>query len=319
MKQLPLEQWIDLDRRNPAPTFFARPAWARAIAQERPSLAAAPLLASNGVLVPTMKTARARLPFREHIAFPMGGYTAYLDGSNRPVDAAAATKATAELVAHAHHARLIPWPLAEGPHVERTATVRTYETAVIDCTNGYDAALAGVRGVTRRMAGQAERRGVVCERSGIEGLDQYYEILREASIGWGLARPPISRELLESVFRYGGDDAHLWFARLEGEAIGGGVVLFGADELFFWSAAMRREFGTYRPSNALNLRLIKLACERGVRWYNLGASEGLEGVARFKHDLGARGISYSEITMMHPAFALYERVKDRVRHVRRTA
>lgn len=319
MKTLALEEWITLDRRNPGPTFFARPAWARAIAHEYPSLEPSPLVSPNDVLVPTMKTAHARLPFREHIAFPLGGYTAFLDAANRPVDAAAATRAVRALSSVAHHARFIPWPLAPMPSPKSGSMTRTYETAVIDCVQGYETALAGVRGVTRRMAGQAQRRGVICVRSGSEGLDRYYGMLREASVGWGLPRPPISRALLEAVFNYGGDDAQLWFAQLDGEAIGGGVVLLGADELFFWSAAMRRDFSKYRPSNALNLRLIQLACERGVRWYNLGASEGLDGVARFKHDLGARGIAYNEITVMHPAFALYERMKNGVRHVRRTA
>lgn len=310
MKELALSDWIAMDRANPAPTFFARPAWARALAAERPSLAPSALVSGNGVVVPTMKT-RSKLRFRDHVAFPLGGYTAFLDEQNRPVDKHRATTAFAQLAHALHHLRATAWPLAEVPSPPDNVECRTHETAVIDCSNGFDAALANIRGVTRRMAGQAERRGVVCERGTLEDLDTYYEILREASVGWGLARPPVSRSLLESVFRYGGDDAQVWFARLDGKAIGGGIILFGADELFFWSAAMRREYGRHRPSNALNLRLIRAACERGVRWYNLGASEGLEGVARFKSDLGATGITYNEYAARHPAFALYERLRTR--------
>lgn len=319
MNAIDLNEWIERDRNAPAPTFFARPAWAMAVAAERPALAPAPLLSRGGVLIPAMKTVQSRLPLRDVVAFPMGGYTAFLDARNRPVHADAATRAARELARSMHHARYIPWPLGAVPQTLPGAHVREYETAVIDCGGGIDAALANVRGVTRRMAGQAERRGVVCERGSVEELDTYYEMLREASVGWGLAKPPISRELLEAVFRFGGDDAQLWFAKLDGAPIGGGVVLFGSDELFFWSAAMRREFGKYRPSNALNFRLIALACERGVRWYNLGASEGLEGVARFKHDLGAQGVPYAEHTVMHPAFAVYSRMKNRVRPTGRTA
>jgi hypothetical protein len=164
-----------------------------------------------------------------------------------------------------------------------------------------------MRGVTRRMVGQAIRRGVSCELQAADrrGLDLYYDMLREASTGWGLTQPTISRVLLDAVAARGGEDVELWFAMLEGEPIAGGVVLFGSDELFFWSAAMRREFSRFRPSNALNARLIERACERRVRWYNLGASEGLSGVERFKTDLGAVGIPYSRLTARTPAYRAY--------------
>ncbi len=311
MRALRIDEWLERDRAHPAPTFFARPAWAQAMAAEYPSLIPSALCATNGVVVPTMRT-QSRMHFRDHVAFPLGGYTAFLDEHNRPVDDDAATDALDELVQNLHHLRVTPWPLAPQPRAPKDARVRIFETATIDCSHGLDPALANVRGVTRRMAGQAERRGVTVERAGSVHLDTYYEMLVQASVGWGLARPPISRRLLDAVFSFGGDDAQLWLAYLEGEPIAGGVILFGSDELFFWSAAMRRECGRYRPSNALNLRLIRAACERGVRWYNLGASEGLEGVARFKSDLGAASVPYPEYSTRHAAFALYEHVRARV-------
>ncbi len=58
---------------------------------------------------------------------------------------------------------------------------------------------------------------------------------------------------------------------------------------------MLAEFGRLRPSNALNFALLHAAAARGMQWYNLGSSEGLPGVARFKKDLGARNIAYREV------------------------
>lgn len=312
MNELSLREWMERDRVRAAPSFFARPAWALALAHEYPSLVPSVLLASNGVAIPTMRTARTRVCFRDHVAFPLGGYSVFLAEDNTAADSQRATHALAEAARALHHLRIAPWPLGPLPQSPARTAIREYETAVIDCSRGFDAAVAGVRGVTRRMAGQAERRGVVCERAAAAEIGTYYQILGEASVGWGLARPPISRRLLEAVFRYGGDDAQLWLARVDGTTVGGGVVLFGSEELFFWSAAMRRDFARHRPSNALNMRLIHLACERGVRWYNLGASEGLEGVARFKSDLGARSVSYPEFTSRHPAYVWYERVREGV-------
>ncbi len=321
IRTLDLQDWIAFDSEHPAPTFFARPAWARALADAFPALVPAPLrVGIDGItyLVPTMQSRHVRLNFREHLAFPLGGYSCVLDERGGLADDATAHAVLQSLARHVDHLRIIPWPL--GPAITvRGARQRVYETAVIDCSNGFDAVLGNVRGVTRRMAGQAQRRGVVCDRADESVLPAYFDILREASIGWGLPRPPVSYELLEAVLRHGGDDAQLWLSRLDGEAIGGGVILFGSQELFFWSAAMRREFGRYRPSNALNLALIGEACARGVRWYNLGASQGLEGVARFKEDLGATSIPYVELSLRRPAFHVYETVRSAIHSRQRSA
>lgn len=321
IERLSLESWIAFDRQYPAPTFFARPAWAQALAHSSPSLTPMPLLVrvdDRSFVVPTMGGTTRGLRFSEAIAFPLGGYTCILDERGTPASREDASRAVNAVCAKIDHVRLIPWPLApvEPP---AGADVRMHETAVIDCTDGFDAVLSRIRGVTRRMAGQAERRGVSCARAPLEALPAYYDILREASVGWGLPRPPVTHELLAAVLHFGAGDAELWFAELEGERIAGGVVLYGSSELFFWSAAMRREFGKYRPSNALNLSLLRATCERGVRWYNLGASEGLEGVARFKSDLGAEAIDYPEIESRRRIFSLYERAKSSLRARERSA
>jgi CelD/BcsL family acetyltransferase involved in cellulose biosynthesis len=319
--RLPLSEWIEFDREHPAPTFFARPAWSLALADAFNSLVPAPLrlnVEGHTAIVPTVQSRRVRLRLREHLAFPLGGYSCVLDTRGGLANEAMATSALRELGRRVDHLQIIPWPLGPAPDLPQ-ATAIVHETAVIDCSDGFENVLTNIRGVTRRMAGQAERRGVVCECAPIGELHNYFEILKEASTGWGLPKPPISFELLHAVLDRGKGDAQLWFAKLDGAPIGGGVVLFGSEELFFWSAAMRRDFGRYRPSNALNLALIQAACARGVRWYNLGASEGLEGVARFKHDLGAKTIPYAELSLRRPAFAFYERVRHAVLARQRSA
>jgi len=310
--EMPREQWLAYDCAHPAPTFFARPAWSLALEEAMPSLAAAPLRVhadGHRFLLPAMRSIHRRTPFREYLAFPLGGYTCLLDETGRVASVVDVETVLERLHAEVDHIRLFPWPLAPFPaHAPFLAQV--YETAVIDCCGGFDAVLAGVRGVTRRMAGQAQRRGVTCERAPAREVGVYYAMLREVSARWPAGRPSISQALLERVLFHGGDDAQLWFAYANGRPVAGGVVLFGSDELFFWSAAMDRAAATLRPSNALNLTLLQAACKRGLRWYNLGASEGLGGVARFKHDLGARPVTYAEVRLRRPSYALYERVRS---------
>jgi hypothetical protein len=211
--------------------------------------------------------------------------------------------------------RLTPWPLA-GYKVPATWKSSAHPTAVIDLSEGAEVALNGLDGVVRRMAGQAERRGVECSpsRSGM-GVSTYYAMLREASEHWGLGRPPFPRELLEGLVAYGGTDVEIWFASADGHPIAGGVILYGSEELFFWSAAMRQAYGRLRPSNALNVALIKAGAQRRMRWYNLGASEGLPGVERFKRGLGARMLDYREIHRERTAYSVYTRLRSSLRRV----
>jgi len=55
--------------------------------------------------------------------------------------------------------------------------------------------------------------------------------------------------------------------------------------------------------------LMRAAAERGMQWYNLGSSEGLPGVARFKADLGARDIPYGEVRTAGLRFTIYSNVR----------
>ncbi len=305
------ERWTAFDASHKAPTFFARPAWASALAQTIPSLRAAPLLVrvnDQTYILPTVHAIRRRTPFREHLAFPLGGYTCVLDEAAGPASQSQSDAVIAAVARSVDRLCVIPWPLGPAPRGAWT-TSKTHETAVIDCAGGFDAVMKRMRGVTRRMADQAMRRGVVCTRVPARELPVYYAMLEAASARWPSKRPTISHALLGRVLQYGGDDAQLWFARVDGRPVAGGVVLFGAQELFFWSAAMDRDAARYRPSNALNVALVRAACERGVRWYNLGASEGLQGVERFKTDLGAASVSYREYDLRSPAFACYERAR----------
>lgn len=73
---------------------------------------------------------------------------------------------------------------------------------------------------------------------------------------------------------------------------------------------MRQAFSHLRPSNALNVTLIEAAAERKLNWYNLGASEGLPGVERFKRGLGAKNIPYAQLHCQSLRFNAYTRLRS---------
>ncbi len=312
-------EWTEFDARHPAPTFFARPAWASALAYAYPHLRPHPVrvhIGGSTVLVPLMQTSGGRLGWRELVGMPLGTYTCALREDGSVASTHEFEAAVAEIARTCDALTLVPWPL--GPVPTGFSTRRTtHETAVIDISQGAEEALKGVAGVSRRMAGQAARRGVNCAplRSAL-GITTYYSMLREAAERWGLVKPPFPQDLLEGLVGYGAGDVEIWFAQCDNHPIAGGVIVSGSQELFFWSAAMRQAFSHLRPSNALNVALIEAAAERKLHWYNLGASEGLPGVERFKRGLGAKSIPYTQLHYQSLRFNAYTRLRSSLRLTR---
>ena len=311
IERLTLDEWTEFDTLHPAPTFFARPAWALALSDVNAGMTPTPLRVrlANGrrVIVPLVQVPGGPMRWREFSGFPLGAYTCFLNEDGTPVSADDAEKTLAAIAGFADSISLVPWPLGPVPSAGKNAE---HETAVVDLSGGIDAAMTRVAGIFRRMAGQAERRGVVCAPSNDPDAPSiYYELLEASAKRWGLERPAIPKALIEALVRHGGNDVEIWFAHAEGRAIGGGVVFYGAEEFFFWSAAMLAEYGRLRPSNALNFALMRAAANRGMLWYNLGSSEGLPGVAKFKENLGARDVPYYDLRLTRTPYRLYANVR----------
>ncbi len=311
IEQLSLDEWRAFDREHPAPTFFARPAWALALADvnanAKPAFLRIRQKGFPAVRVPLMQMRGGALRWKAFEGFPLGGYTCFMHDDGTLATRSEAQRALHEIGTFADSVTIVPWPLAAAP---TSPSHTTHETAVVDLRDGLEIALAQVDGKYRRMAGQADRRGVVCAPSSAPGaVDAYYELLRASAQRWGIPEPVERRRLISALRNYGESDVEIWFASVDGHAIAGGVVLYGSNELFFWSAAMLSEFGRLRPSNALNFALLRAAAARGVRWYNLGSSEGLPGVERFKLGLGARPLSYASLQLSRTHYKLYAGVR----------
>jgi hypothetical protein len=312
---LSVEDWLVFDTRCPAPIFTARPAWALAWAETfpefEPSVVQCRLANGQLVIVPLLRS-KARFGWRLCTGMPWGESTMFFDPDGCEVDQDAAKAVYAEIFQHrCDLIELTPWPLGKMRDLRLNARPTHGEISVIDLSGGAEAALARMDGKARRMAGQAQRRGVTCVRAHGQGaLNAYYDMLEASARRWGLEQPTISKTLLRNVFARAGPDAELWFAYFEGKPIAGGALLFGSQEMYFWSAAMYGEFSTLRPSNALNVALIRHACDRGMRWYNLSSSSGLAGVERFKDGLGAQRVRYTTYRSERGSYAVYRAVRS---------
>jgi hypothetical protein len=308
-----MEEWEAVDARRAAPTFFARPAWAKALARSNPAYTPAPIRCffddGSSCIVPLVR-ARAPLGMRSYLGTPFG-CTIALRENGVEAEPEFGAAAIGHILARAGQSiNVTPWPMAGHAAHDFGASRTEKTTSVVDLKDGVDAALARMDGKFRRMAGQADRRGVACayDRSP-EAVDAYYAILEESALRWGRAKPTFPKRLLEALVHFGKDDVEIWFATFEGQRIAGGVILYGSEESNFWSAAMLSDFSALRPSNALNVALIRAAAARGVRWYNLGSSEGLPGVARFKEGVGGETLGYRTWRRDTAIYRLYRRLR----------
>ena len=308
-----MHEWTDFNERHPAPTFFASPAWTKAVCRAYPHLKPFPVRVEVGsgknFIVPLLSGTGRLMRWKQLLGMPSGSYTCFTGEDGALPNSDECSQIIDVLSRYADTLTIILWPLL--PQCKRgEGRITMHETGLIDLRQGAEQAFARVSGISRRMAGQASRRGVTCNpEAGVDATDLYYEMLEESAHRWGLPAPTISKTLLAAAVELGGDDAQIWIVRHGDNAIAGGVILYGSREMFFWSAAMRTEYSALRPSNALNFALIGAAAQRGVDWYNLGSSEGLPGVARFKRDLGAETSYYSRIEIEKPSYRLFKKVR----------
>ncbi len=296
-ERLSTEEWLALDRTAQAPTFFARPAWALAIHQTFPNLTPWPLRCQldggTAAFVPLMRVLGGRLGWKIFHGMPFDGYTAVLTPSGSVLPAAAATKVIEDVALLGDEVLLNLWPF-EAPPVPKADVRIAAETSAMDISGGGEAALSRVAPKSRRMAGQAQRKGATCSiEPWTQALPLYYDLLEEAATQrWHRAAPTIREDFLREVCAQGGADVEMWVVRYEGAPVAGGVALYGSQEVSLWTTASKPGMEILRPHNLLHATIIEHAARRGVRWYNLNSSSNLEGVLRFKRALGATTMPY---------------------------
>jgi hypothetical protein len=313
---LSIEEWEAFDRLHPAPTFFAAPTWSLAIAESDSRYGIYPvrhtLKSGETVVVPLLRASGGRLGWRVLVGTPRGAYTSIINENGLLARQPVIDEVIATLTRrHAHDLTLTLWPLGPQPSI-RSELSTPFETSVIDLSRGAETAINAMEGSSRRMAGQATRKGVVCAvEHGPAAVETYYDILSQAAQKWGIERPTIPKDLLSALVSRSARDVEIWLARFEGKAIAGGVVLYGAQEAFFWSAATLPDYGVLRANNALAVAIMYSAANRVVKWLNLGASEGLPGVLRFKRSLGAISSPYVSIRWQRPVYRLVQLVRSK--------
>jgi len=315
-RPLDVGEWIELDRRAPAPTFFARPAWATAIERAFPRLVAHPLACrledGSEAFVPLTRV-QGRLRWTLYHGMPFDGYTS-VGTAQGPLDDERASRVLSALLFGGDEVILNPWPMSR--YTLRGANIHIpAETSALDLGGTLEGAQAAIASKSRRMAGQAERKGAVCTiETGANAVNTYYQLLSEAATErWGRAVPTIALDFFTEVVAQGAEAVEIWIVRYQGEPVSGGVALYGSKEVSLWTTATKPGLEILRPHNLLHATIMEHAGSRGIKWYNLNSSSGLEGVLRFKKALGAAHIPYEILGRRRPLYRAFQAIRRGVR------
>jgi hypothetical protein len=315
-RPMPVARWIELDRAAPAPTFFARPAWALAIQRVHARLQAHPLACTlddgTEAVVPLTRM-QGRLAWTIYHGMPFDGYTCVMSARGL-LKGVQASMVLSALLRDADEVMLNLWPLQE-LHVVGATIHTPAETSALHIGGTLEGAQAAIAPKSRRMAGQSQRKGATCGiETGPRAAGTYYGLLREAATErWGRSAPTISQRFLEEVLAQGADAAQVWIVRYEGEPISGGVALYGSAEVSLWTTATKPGFEILRPHNLLHASIMEHAGALGLKWYNLNSSSGLEGVLRFKKALGANYIPYEILGYRKPMYQAFQALRRGLR------
>jgi hypothetical protein len=186
-------------------------------------------------------------------------------------------------------------------------------THVLELTPGFSALWEkSFSSKNRNSTRKAEKAGIEVSRE--EDVGAYHALYAAAARGWGYSDPPYPRALLDALMDSG--YAELWLGRLDGNPIAGALLLRGSDDVFYWSGAVAAEHRTLAPGNAVIKAAIQSACDRGLAYFDFGASTGLPGVSAFKESFGAAEVRYETIDLTsrrYRAAAAGQRMLLRVR------
>jgi lipid II:glycine glycyltransferase (peptidoglycan interpeptide bridge formation enzyme) len=200
-----------------------------------------------------------------------------------------------------------PW-YAEGtaavppgpPFIRAGADVQPPDTVLVDLSGGEGALLQGMKPKWRYNAKLALKRGVLVRRAGEEGLEQFYDLLKETAERDGIAIHGI--EYYRTLFSHSRDwasapapDIQLYLAEHEGDVLAGIVTLFrGREAVYLYGASSNTKRNLMAPY-ALQLKAMEDARLAGCEEYDFfgippreDPDHPMAGLYRFKTGFGGR-------------------------------
>jgi len=182
--------------------------------------------------------------------------------------------------------------------LQRLAPADT-QTHLLDLAASDAALLARARPRMRSYLRQLDQQGFEFERGGRELVCVFHDRYRRASQQWQVAATHVYPV---GFFDALCDDAaaDIWLVAKQGQPLAAAAMLLGAKEVLYLASGVERVAGPNSAMDALIWHVARHYRDRGFATLNLGASEGLDSVRRFKEKFGAVAASYRRVTYCLP-------------------
>lgn len=148
-----------------------------------------------------------------------------------------------------------------------------------------DAVWRGLNGKVRNQVRKAQKAGLTCDFGREELLPDFYRVF--ARNMRDLGTPVWGITLFEKILEAFPKSAEVTLVRLGQKPIGGGLVVSFKDTVYMPSASSLRPYFHLCPNTLLYWEVIRLACERGYRFFDFGRSTVGSGPYHFKKQWGA--------------------------------
>jgi len=182
----------------------------------------------------------------------------------------------------------VPEPLAR-PLRKPPADVQPPDTVIVSLDDD-ETLLARMHKKTRYNIRLAEKKGVVVEKSGVEALDEWYQLYRETA-----ERDKISihsRAYYQDLFDHA-PHLTLWLARFEEKLLAGNIVLVHGSQSVYLYGASSNEHRNLMAPYALQWAAMRDCREHGATEYDLfgipptdDPQHPMHGLYRFKNGFG---------------------------------
>ncbi len=159
----------------------------------------------------------------------------------------------------------------------------------ISLEKGEDAIYKNFSRGAKRSLNRADEKGVLVRRIQTqEELKSYFKVYRATLKRWGDdTRVTYPETIFKTMFHNGGDAVKIWVAEKEDKVIAVLTLVYWNGMVHGFHAAALKEYFDCCPNNILHMEAIRDAIKNNYRYYDFGASGGMEGVIRFKESMGA--------------------------------
>lgn len=137
----------------------------------------------------------------------------------------------------------------------------------------------------RSQVNKAEKNGLTFCWGAEKDLDDFYQVF--SSNMHALGSPVHSKQWIEKILEYYGENARMGLIFKDGLPVGCGIILFTKHRVSIPWASTLREFNRLSPNMMLYWNFLKFAADHKKQVFDFGRSTLNEGTFRFKKQWGA--------------------------------